>query len=135
MLNIIRRETDGAYEPAHIYDGEDGDRQFHPADVHLEKSIHERLAYLYPGHPWMVTARTNPKKGYIKLCLPCLMDCDYDMTINDFWAEPHKLYTVAGEILERFGVPRARYDQSHMVEAGRRFGQAERWRTRLPGGF
>lgn len=135
MMPSITRTREGAYDPAHIYDGEVGDEVYAGGDETLERGIHEKLAYLYPGHPWMVTARTNPKKGYIKLSLPCLMDTDYDMRLQDFWADPNKLFRVAGEILERFGVPRARYDQSHMVEAARLFGEPERWRNRIPGGF
>lgn len=124
----------GAAEAAHIYDSDEDDPRLAARDSWLEKKIHEELAFLYPGHPWLLTVRH--RHGYIKLCLPVLMDIDYDMKIGTYWRTHGKaLFKVAGEILERFEVPRARFDQDQMANAAARFGQAEMWRKTLPGGI
>jgi len=124
----------GASELRAIADKEEPDPRVLARDLAIAKQAHEILAFFYPGHPWQITVRS--RHGYLKLCLPVLMDIDYDMKLQTYWrTHGRALVKVAGEILERFEVPRARYDQDQMSNAAARFGHAERWRHSLPGGI
>ncbi len=124
----------GADQIGAVLDTDEQNVSLRRRDLWLEKKIHEELGHLYPGQPWMLTVRH--RYGYIKLCLPILMDIDYDCFISSYWSTHGKvLFKAAGEILERFEVPRARFDQDDMANAAARFGWAELWRTTLPGGI
>lgn len=87
-------------------------------EVATAKWAGELLERHYAGHPWKVEV----KGGMILISIPPLMGAlhHYAVKISDTLTDPGGQRTVlrgAGEILERYQIPRQRFDLDHWRQA------------------
>jgi hypothetical protein len=76
----------------------------------------------YPGHPWLVNVKMNRWGGVIQIQLRGVMPADfwYVVKLSDAVSDPGGRTTVlkgAGELLERFQIPRAGFSGDHWQQA------------------
>lgn len=82
----------------------------------------ELLQRHYPGHPWMVEVRMNRWGGVIQIQLRGIMPVDrwYVVKLSSVISDPGGKRTVlkgAGELLERYQIPRAPFSIDHWKQA------------------
>lgn len=84
-------------------------------DLWVARRTTELLERAYPGHPWLVEADSG--KGVVTLSLPILMGGNWVYLIK--WADltPARVVAAGGEVLERYRLPRGRFDLSRFLEA------------------
>lgn len=102
--------------PANDNGGIDTDH-FKIRDFELAKNMGTWLMREYPGYPWCCVA--DLRQGIIKFSLPILMGMDQWYVINlrtcgDICVEIAK---GAGEVLERYRLPRGRFSLDHFLDA------------------
>lgn len=77
----------------------------------------EILNRYYPGHAWLIETTIDNTGGLIKFRLNGLMPPDrwYCVQMNDALHDPsgHLVKRGAGEVLERYNIPRAGFDIDH----------------------
>lgn len=102
------------YESNTLGDGPD-DNERANAEIATAKWTGELLDRGYPGHPWAVEVQMAATGGIIKIQLRGLMPPDrwYVCHLSDVLTDPGGKRTVlrgAGEILERYKIPRQRFN-------------------------
>lgn len=89
------------------------------ADLALSVRIEALINLHYPGHPWMV--RVSHREGAVYLNIPLLMGMTnkYFIPINEIYKDPNMgvIKKFCGEILERYNMPRQKFDRDHFLEA------------------
>ena len=75
----------------------------------------------YPGHPWHVAVNTG--QGIAQIGLPTFTSWTFNIRLSDLAGDPGMKVVVkgAGELLERYRLPRAGFDVSHYVAAQAKF--------------
>lgn len=101
------------------------------ADIALAKRIWEVVQYHYPGHPWGVGV--NHEQGIAQIFLPAFTQCCYVIRLAELFSDPSMKTVIrgAGELLERFRIPRSGFDIVDFIEAQKRF-HPMFYRNRLP---
>lgn len=91
------------------------------ANMDMAKRIHSVLTFHYPGHPWHVAS--NLRHGIVQIGLPTFTSWTYNIRVAELKADP-KMNAVkkgAGEMLERYRMPRAGFDIPHYLDAQAKF--------------
>lgn len=109
------------YEAHDLGDG-DGINPHQAMEMAVAEWTGRLLERNYPGHPWYVETKIGPKGGLIQIQLRGLMPQDwwYNVTVNDALHDPGGRKTVlkgAGELLERYQIPRAKFSADDFVAA------------------
>lgn len=120
-----------------IMPSEDGSHAaFAGADIALARRITERLQWAYPGNFWQVEVDHRPTVGIAKIRIPVLMAADYWYVIPLEWlkTDPNMACVVraGGECLERYSVPRGRFDLGHWLAARAKYGRSAILRKKPP---
>jgi hypothetical protein len=93
---------------------------FKSADDALTHAIGVMVYSLFPGHPWMIYA--DHEQGVVVISIPALMGPTKKMVIpikrlcNEAEAR-RNVSNICGEILERYRIPRAGFDQDEFLRA------------------
>ena len=84
-------------------------------DLWVARRAMELLERAYPGHPWMAAA--DSAKGVVTVSLPMLMGGNWVYLIK--WADlaPARVIAAGGELLERYRLPREKFDLARFLEA------------------
>lgn len=91
------------------------------AEIATAKWVGELLIRSFPGHPWHVEVeigKIHARDGLIKIRLNGIMPANYwyNVKMSAVLTDPGGKRTVlkgAGEILERYNLPRSRFDGDH----------------------
>lgn len=125
-MRIIRPDSHfGFNEATYKADGagDDGNEAdpFHEANQALSRRMWEVIQLHYPGHP--LTTGANHKQGVCMIYFPIFTTWPYILKIANLKADPgmKRVVKAAGEILERYRMPRAGFDLTHLVNAMNRF--------------
>jgi hypothetical protein len=88
----------------------------------------------YAGHMWQVQSDT--KKHLLKISIPILMGVCHWYVINLKIHEltPNLIVRAGGEILERYGLPRGRFELGSFLEARAKYSALVRRTRPIPGG-
>jgi hypothetical protein len=108
---------------------ENGHDPYEMADLSEAKSIHDILRMYYPGYWWSVEVESE--HGIAKISLPNIMPENRKILLHLNRISDHntKVRTVrrfAGELLERYNVPRSTVDFYAFMEAKHRQGFVNR---------
>jgi hypothetical protein len=81
------------------------------------KRIRAVLDWHYPGHPWGVAV--SRRQGMAQILMPSFTDWSFNIRLNELYSDPGLTIVVrgAGELLERYRIPRCNYSSSHYLEA------------------
>lgn len=106
--------------------GDDGGDEHGRAEVETAKWVGELLHRSYPGHPWFVEVRGDRLGAVIQIQLRGVMPPDrwYVVKFNDVLTDPGGKRTVlrgAGELLERYQIPRTGFSIDEWKLALQRF--------------
>ena len=112
------------YERPDLGDGDGYDPQA-KAKMEIARWTGELLDRNYPGHPWFCEVIMARMGGVIKMQLRGLMPPDrwYVVKLSDVTSDPGGRRTVlkgAGELLERYNIPRRGFSFDHWKEAHNR---------------
>lgn len=103
-------------------------------DLMLCRLIGERLQYWYPGHPWAV--EVEHRGGVAKIGIPALMGslAWYVIHLTTIWSDPSLkcVREAGGHILERYRLPRNRYDYFDFAAACAKSSYFDRRRGVVP---
>jgi len=93
-------------------------------DLWVARRAMELLQRAYPGHHWMVEADSG--KGVVTVSLPVLMGGNWVYLIK--WADlaPARVVAAGGELLERYRLPREKFDLGRFLEAREKHGRARK---------
>lgn len=95
---------------------------FERADLDLAARCGAVIRFHYPGHHFQVVA--SHKEGLVRIRIPHLMRGKwwYCIKISDLKADPGltQVKKGCGELLERYKLPRSRYDHADWMAAVRR---------------
>ena len=90
-----------------------------PNNAELEQHIAARvfgwLRKAYPGHGWFVDA--SVQRGGVAIAIPILMGGNWVYFIKGADLTRAKVIEAGGEILERYRIPRGRFDLASFLEA------------------
>lgn len=91
------------------------------ANEALSKRIWHVLQQHYPGHPWGVGV--NHEQGIAQIFLPTFTEWSWIIRLNELFVDPGMRMVIrgAGEMLERYRMPRSGFDVSHYLTAQKRF--------------
>lgn len=100
-------------------------------NMDLCKRIWSVLTFHYPGHPWEVGC--SIKQGIAQIFLPTFSDWSFNIRLAHLNGDPGMKVVVkgAGELLERYRMPRSGFDISHYLAAKAKF-KPHLTRTRRP---
>ena len=99
-------------------DSHDAERAAH--DELVARKTFDILDQLYPGHLWNVIAST--KNGIVRISIPTLMGGNWAYVIKWQDMSPHKVILAGGELLERYGLPRGRFELGSFLTARQNHG-------------
>lgn len=90
-------------------------RQPTPADMTAAKEIFRVLKREFPGHPWSV--EVDAKEGWAKIGILQLLGPNWTMFMKfEDWTD-QKVRDLAGQLLERFKIPRSTIDIAAYMSA------------------
>jgi hypothetical protein len=92
-----------------------GSRARAAADMAAAKSVRRILDAAYPGHDWEVVADSH--QGYVAFRIPALMGMNYAYLVKGRDLTPDAVLTGGGELLERYRLPRGKFDLDRFLEA------------------
>lgn len=94
--------------------GEDAFKEF---DIWAAKQAMTVLEGEYPGHLWRVVH--DSKQGMAFISIPILMGVNHFMAVNlkTHALDSHRVKLAGGEILERYGLKRGRFQLTPFLEA------------------
>lgn len=106
-------------EHSHGFFNEHG--YFDTANETLCELVGDRLKNYYPGHPWGV--KSELEHGIIKICLKGFEQWSYVIHAHRLKGDPamKAVRDAAGEMLERFGMPRAGFKFDHWHSAVKKY--------------
>lgn len=109
------------YERPDLGDG-DGRDPFAAAKMETARWVGELLNRTYQGHPWFCEVVMSRTGGVVKMQLRGLMPPDrwYVVKLSDVASDPGGRRTIlkgAGELLERYNVPRGGFSIDHWKQA------------------
>ena len=114
------------YEAPDLGDG-DGENPHQAMEISVAKWVGQLLEREYGGHPWYVEVKMNKQRfgGLIQIQLRGLMPANwwYNVRVEDAMHDPGGKRTVlkgAGEILERYNLPRQKFSADDFVVALRK---------------
>ncbi len=112
-----RNKLKAGYQKDSFYeDGEEDPNAY--ADMAMATNVGRVLTAHYPGHFWNVEC--SHRQGVVLINIPILMgQIKYNTPIRELWSDPGGLSVMraAGEILERFNIPRTGFEVGHFREA------------------
>jgi hypothetical protein len=85
------------------------------ADFAAARAVRRILDTAYPGHGWEVVADSG--QGYVAFRIPALMGVNYAYLVKGRDLTPEAVLKGAGELLERYRLPRAKFDLDRFLEA------------------
>lgn len=92
---------------------------YREADLTLTRRIGEFVYNLYPGHPFLI--EVTHAGGVVMISLPPFTGMRYKwiVKIEDLKSDPSwaRIMQTCGEILERYNLPRAGFDQAAFLTA------------------
>jgi hypothetical protein len=106
--------------------GDDGGNEYGRMEVETAKWAGEMLHRHYPGYPWFVEVRGDKYNAVIQLQIRGIMPPDrwYVVKFRDVLTDPGGKRTIlkgAGELLERYNIPRSGFTTDHWRAALERF--------------
>ena len=118
---LLRRETGRApgrslvrVEARFVPSG-DGSHERAAADLATARAVRRILDTAYPGHDWEVLA--DSRQGYVAFRIPALMGANWAYLIKGRDLTPEKVLTGGGELLERYRLPRGKFDLDRFLAA------------------
>jgi len=118
---LLRRETDRApgrslvrVEARFVPSGE-GSRERARTDLATARAVRRILDTAYPGHDWEVLA--DSAQGYVAFRIPALMGLNYAYLVKRRDLTPEAVLKGGGELLERYRLPRGRFDLDRFLAA------------------
>lgn len=120
----MARDHTRAFTGARIAHETVGEGQPDPHKGANERLVREIWAVLqshYPGQPWHVAASHGT--GMAQIFLPSFTTWSFNIRLRDLAGDPGMRVVVkgAGELLERYRLPRAGFDVAHYIAAQKRF--------------
>lgn len=105
----VRHETDDT-----------GVDPYKSVNMETAKWVGAKLDSVYPGHPWLVVCDT--RNGIISIQIRGIMPANrwYVVKLNDVKSDPGGRHTIlrgAGELLERYQIPRRGFSEHHWFDA------------------
>ena len=85
------------------------------ADIATARAVRRILDTAYPGHDWEVVADSG--QGYVAFRIPTLMGMNYAYLVKGRDLTAEAILTGGGGLLERYRLPRARFDLDRFLEA------------------
>ena len=94
-----------------------GDGSFSRArtDLATARAVRRILDTAYPGHDWEVVA--DSAQGYVAFRIPALMGANYAYLVKGRDLTPEAVLTGGGELLERYRLPREKFDLDRFLAA------------------
>jgi hypothetical protein len=121
LPTLLRSETERAsgralvrVEARFVPSG-DGSRARAAADLAAARCVRRILDTAYPGHDWEVVADSG--QGYVAFRIPALMGMNYAYLVKGRDLTPEAILKGGGELLERYRLPRGRFDLDRFLEA------------------
>jgi hypothetical protein len=118
---LLRRETARApgrslvrVEARFVPSG-DGSHERAAADLAAARSVRRILDAAYPGHDWEVIADSG--HGYVAFRMPALMGMNFAFLVKGKDLTPEAILKGGGELLERYHLPRGKFDLDRFLEA------------------
>jgi hypothetical protein len=93
----------------------DGSRARAGADLAAARAVRRILDTAYPGHDWEVVADSG--QGYVAFRIPALMGANFAYLVKGKDLTPEAVLNGAGELLERYRLPRGRFDLDRFLAA------------------
>ena len=93
----------------------EGSRARARADIAAARAVRRILDTAYPGHDWEVVA--DSAQGYVAFRIPALMGVNFAFLIKAGDLTPQAVLKGGGELLERYRLPRGRFDLDRFLEA------------------
>jgi hypothetical protein len=92
-----------------------GSRQRLRTDLAAARAVRRILDTAYPGHDWEVVADSG--QGYVAFRIPALMGMNYAYLVKGRDLTPAAVLKGGGELLERYRLPRGRFDLDRFLAA------------------
>ena len=93
----------------------EGSRQRARADLATARAVRRILDTAYPGHDWEVVADSG--QGYVAFRIPALMGANWAYLIKCRDLTPEAVLKGGGELLERYRLPREKFNLDRFLEA------------------
>lgn len=89
------------------------------ADLALTVRIQALVDLHYPGHPWLVMVSHAQRNVQVHIPILMGMTNKYLIPIDEVLKDPQMsiITKFCGEILERYNLPRQKFDRDHFLEA------------------
>jgi len=84
-------------------------------ELWVARRAFDLLEAAYPGYAWFVDC--DLEKGGVCIALPVLMGGNWVYFINMKDMEPARVLAAGGELLERYRLPRSRFELGRFLEA------------------
>ena len=95
-----------------------GSRSRARADVAAARAVRRILDVAYPGHDWEVIADSG--QGYVAFRIPALMGMNFAYLVKGKDLTAEAVLKGGGELLERYRLPRGKFDLDRFLEARQR---------------
>ena len=92
-----------------------GSRERARTDIATARAVRRVLDTAYPGHDWEVVADSG--QGYVAFRIPALMGANYAYLIKGRDLTPEAVVKGGGELLERYRLPRGRFNLDRFLAA------------------
>lgn len=84
-------------------------------DIAAARAVRRILDTAYPGYDWEVVADSG--QGYVAFRIPALMGMNFAYLVKGRDLTPAAVLNGGGELLERYRLPRGRFDLDRFLEA------------------
>jgi hypothetical protein len=95
-----------------------GSRARARADIAAARAVRRILDVAYPGHDWEVVADSG--QGYVAFRIPALMGMNFAYLVKGKDLTPEAVLKGGGELLERYRLPRGKFDLDRFLAARER---------------
>jgi hypothetical protein len=85
------------------------------SDIAAATAVRRILDAAYPGYDWEVVA--DSAQGYVAVRIPTLMGGNWAYKLNGKDVTPQAVVRGGGEVLERYRLPRGKFDLDRFLEA------------------
>ncbi|MBV8755391.1 MAG: hypothetical protein JO328_21265 [Hyphomicrobiales bacterium] len=93
----------------------EGSQERARADLATARAVRRILDTAFPGHDWEVLA--DSRQGYVAFRIPTLMGANWAYLIKGRELTPEAVLKGGGELLERYRLPRGKFDLDRFLEA------------------